>query len=1111
MQQQTLQLTKTWWSGFRKSLPTTLQGRLDLAFEITWLYGVTLVAFLFNGNNFLFFFTQPKQYMVHFLGITFAVLWIFNFAFSWTPKDKKKSDNSIALWRRPIVWAGKDLSRWLLIFIGIFAVGQIASAIFSQSTVTSILGRDPNDPGYEAYAAISYLLTLTTIAIKLKTKSQLIRLLSVLVAIGTLTSLYGILQFLGWDPFGFGEVLAFNGSRVYSTYGNPIFFGSFIVMTISLTFIWFLLESKSRNVWWIWAIAIASMIIQLGGVWVTGSRGPVLAIFLVGIPVFVIASFFLCQRKDFYKVLGLLGGSAIVLAFGFLILGTIIGEFNQLFEGGLRVVRTIFSFFGTGNVDQFSSGRITIWGGAFELLLSRENWPREDGFIIKVIRHMFGYGQDMFFFTYPLTAEVQSTFAPASHAHSFPLQIWLELGFWGISSFIGIVISTFLIVLNISRKVWQERKLTEQAAWSGIVVSGFWSFLMARAFEQIPGVGRVADLFLFWMLLGVVAAVYRISFEMNNEQEKAQHSNSNYSGNLRQPRHIRRRKKRSSPSINPGGYDLKPILISIASLALVIGLISFVVVDVNAIRGSVVAIKAYNKRECPDIKDKAQYLPLLEQAIQYDPRAEEISLRYVRQLWREINALTPMREASTGQVRENYTSQIDNAYNLATQTLDNHLSEIPYSYNTLLWKRRVLQDYLSWKRLTLGNTHEETLKVEQELSDVLNDMWLFLRSFTSVMQTVASSYFNMGSNYHDKAVEVAEYLVSVEGAGRRERATGYRIIGTKHLLEAQEHNRNGETQLVMESYKLAIENYELALSAGPVSAERPVVNYYYGVSLINTQRHNEAVSYLQEALTGSAQIRNAASRSLGNVYTNREAQVLELMRSVLQSISPSGTFSADDDVLLAKAYQSIIESNEGNANKWESLKVSEAYLHELINFPENTELTTVAVESIKDVEAISDLWQSFNSTPEGVDLTSAILTVSKDLYKREENKVIESFLGKLREINPDGSYVQTDHITLASSYDALLQAIEKDSDRVEALSVAINHINDLMAIPETDLKDFANSILLDLQELEKLFELYQFKQIDAEKHVIINDIVTPPDDVPVEEEETLEKLTDCEY
>ena len=89
---------------------------------------------------------------------------------------------------------------------------------FSASPGISFFGRDANDPGYELYAIFGYMLMLVTVTVRIRTSDQVLCFLRTITAIGFLTSLYGLLQYLGVDPFGFGQNLAFSGSRIYSTY-----------------------------------------------------------------------------------------------------------------------------------------------------------------------------------------------------------------------------------------------------------------------------------------------------------------------------------------------------------------------------------------------------------------------------------------------------------------------------------------------------------------------------------------------------------------------------------------------------------------------------------------------------------------------------------------------------------------------------------------------------------------------------------------------------------------------------------------------------------------------------------------------------------------------------
>ena len=155
-----------------------------------------------------------------------------------------------------------------------------------------------------------------------------------------------------------------------------------------------------------------------------------------------------------------------------------------------------------------SSRRLNIWDGAWQLIQTRESAIDESEGLMAV-RHIFGNSQEMYYIGYPLTAFPTEVFEISGHAHSQLLQIWVELGIWGLVSFLGILVSVFVaIIMTLTRlnsDTGADRNLLI------IICFGLLAIFGARFIEQIPGVGRIVDSFIFALSLGLGLAVYRIS------------------------------------------------------------------------------------------------------------------------------------------------------------------------------------------------------------------------------------------------------------------------------------------------------------------------------------------------------------------------------------------------------------------------------------------------------------------------------------------------------------------------------------------------------------------------------------------------------------------------
>ena len=94
------------------------------------------------------------------------------------------------------------------------------------------MGPVPGEDGYGLYNTASYFGLFSVIATHLRSTRQLWRLLGAISAAGLTAASIGVLEYYGFGPLGFADG---RQGRTESTFGNPIFFGSFLVMTIPVS------------------------------------------------------------------------------------------------------------------------------------------------------------------------------------------------------------------------------------------------------------------------------------------------------------------------------------------------------------------------------------------------------------------------------------------------------------------------------------------------------------------------------------------------------------------------------------------------------------------------------------------------------------------------------------------------------------------------------------------------------------------------------------------------------------------------------------------------------------------------------------------------------------
>ena len=614
--------------------------------ELTWLTAIIMIPLIFQVIVWLplipglsglkqYSFIQPKSYLLHATALIILSLWVFDISLAWA--QTKKGTNPFSEFKGWLTASLRDPVRWALLFTVLFLIGQIASVLISPSPLISFIGRNQNEPGGDFYTQLSTLIIFAAIAVRVRRRQQVERILGALVICGLIATLYGFAQLFGIDPFGF------SAGRIYSTLGNPIFYASFLLFSSLATFTWGWLQWNRKQTplsAWIFGSSVVLTGLQAASILLTASRGPVVGV-TSGLFILVFLIIFYrqsgTQKRVAISVLlistitwlvlwlsgGEIGGPIFIAGYSIVTLANLgviywkwrLKNHSALFPGVVVLVTQNVIFFANGSsgyiedymftlflfialgllllwngaetsrsssrnskrgtafndkwgslklnlsnnrklvvvgsigvilammllinslvlsstpdttsqgrvssdimfsqdddvyttLNNASSRRLNIWEGAWQLIQSRESVIDESEGLMAV-RHIFGNSQEMYYIGYPLTAFPTEVFEVSGHAHNQLLQIWVELGIWGLVSFLGILVSVFVAIIM---------TLTRLSSYTGadrnlliIVCFGIFAIFGARLIEQIPGVGRIADSFIFALFLGLGLAVYRIS------------------------------------------------------------------------------------------------------------------------------------------------------------------------------------------------------------------------------------------------------------------------------------------------------------------------------------------------------------------------------------------------------------------------------------------------------------------------------------------------------------------------------------------------------------------------------------------------------------------------
>jgi len=246
----------------------------------------------------------------------------------------------------------------LFLFLMAASFFAIISTLLSPTPLISFFGTYHRGFGLFTQA---YLLCFIVYCASVLTEEDVLKLLKYVFVIAVFISLYGLLQKVGFDPF-FGNYNknVFVG-RIFSSLGNPGYFGQYMLLCIGIgTFFVFEEKEKARKL--LYSIGLAMV---LAALWFSQTRTSMLALGLC----------FVLFAAKYWKNIGIflrkMTRNQKVGSF-FIILGVIVGL--------VLLPKAHFSL----NEDSLRSlnSRMEIWKGATSLIMKRP---------------LFGYGQETFY------------------------------------------------------------------------------------------------------------------------------------------------------------------------------------------------------------------------------------------------------------------------------------------------------------------------------------------------------------------------------------------------------------------------------------------------------------------------------------------------------------------------------------------------------------------------------------------------------------------------------------------------------------------------------------------------------------------------------------------
>jgi Tfp pilus assembly protein PilF/O-antigen ligase len=151
-----------------------------------------------------------------------------------------------------------------------------------------------------------------------------------------------------------------------------------------------------------------------------------------------------------------------------------------------------------------TGGRQTHWKVSW-LLIKERPWFEFDNLSLRWLRPLVGYGPDLFRYTYLLKSPPEgNNFFPLEpdHAHNYFIHQTVEQGLLGVLSSLGIFAAVFLAG---GYQLLQSHR--EMSPLYKLVLITLIAVLGGRALEMMVGVARISDLTIFWVMLGMFAAL----------------------------------------------------------------------------------------------------------------------------------------------------------------------------------------------------------------------------------------------------------------------------------------------------------------------------------------------------------------------------------------------------------------------------------------------------------------------------------------------------------------------------------------------------------------------------------------------------------------------------
>lgn len=350
----------------------------------------------------------------------------------------------------------------------VYASIYILAAVTSIDPMTSWWGSSTKQGTLTVLYSILFFILLTT---AIQSKAQIDRLISSLIIGSVPASIYGLVQYFGFDPL---DWVSGSISSVHSTLGYSLFFGAYLAVIIPFTFSRIIMWRRQT---WIYTIIL---VLQISTLFFTLARGAWLG-FLVGCVLLLCLLLLRWQKKGLLILSGfiiLIGGLLFLsLNTGWLIQFT--GSNNQISTQQIAQARAVSN-----------SERLEIWRYTLPIIARRP---------------LLGYGPETyltaFWSHYPLETNPHLQDIYPWDPHNLFLYHLTAVGIFGTMALLWLLVRFYRRMI-VALRNHEERN--DQLSISAVIGS-LSAYIILAQFNPIA----ITSLVLFWFVLALGTALAR--------------------------------------------------------------------------------------------------------------------------------------------------------------------------------------------------------------------------------------------------------------------------------------------------------------------------------------------------------------------------------------------------------------------------------------------------------------------------------------------------------------------------------------------------------------------------------------------------------------------------